>query len=262
MQLWEQGKLNLDAPIQQYVPQFPAKQWPVTARQLLGHLGGIRHYQPGEIESVKYYLNRVDPLAIFANDPLIAEPGTRYSYSTYGFNLLGAAVELVAGQPFATYLKQNVFTPAGMLSISADDTFELIPHRSRGYSLRGDGVLINCGLADTSNKIPGGGMIGTASDLVRFALALDAGRLVKPETMKLMFARQVLKDGKTTGYGLGFGIDPIDGKERVGHSGGQQGTSTYLCLYPKEGVAIAVMINRDSANAMTIANAVGRLLLP
>src|ERR1051325_3899043 len=114
MQLVEKDQIQLDAPIQKYVPTFPQKQWPLTVRQLLGHLGGVRHYQGTEIESTRHYSDRITPLKIFKDDPLLFEPGTKYSYTTYGFNLLGAAVENVTRTPFVDYLRANIFQPAGM----------------------------------------------------------------------------------------------------------------------------------------------------
>ena len=115
MQLVEKGKLDLDAPIQKYLPSFPQKPWPITARQLLGHLSGIRHYAGlEEVNSTRHYDDRLTPPQIFQNDPLLFEPGTKYSYSTYGYCLLGAAVEAAADFKFVEYLRRNVFEPAGM----------------------------------------------------------------------------------------------------------------------------------------------------
>src|SRR5579872_1442879 len=133
MQLVERGKIDLDAEVQRYLPSFPKKQWPVTIREVLGHQGGIRHYRADGSDSnnIKHYTDAVAPLEIFANDPLLFEPGTKYSYSTYGFNLLGAIVETVSGMKFTDYVRENVFKPAGMDKIAQDDHFAIIPHRAR-----------------------------------------------------------------------------------------------------------------------------------
>jgi serine beta-lactamase-like protein LACTB, mitochondrial len=261
LQLVEQGKLQLDAPIQQYVPQFPAKSWPVTVRQLLGHLGGVRHYREGEISSTRHYSDRLAPLDIFAYDPLLHEPGTRYSYTTYGYNLLGAAVELVSATPFLDYLQTNIFRPANIQSIRDDHVYALIPHRARGYALRDDGQLVNCGLADTSNKIPGGGLIGPAADLVRFALAFSNGKLVSPATVELMTRSLTTAEGKSTGYGLGFGLGELAGRPHAHHGGGQQGTTTYLLFFPREKLAVAVMMNREGAPGERLATRIAHILL-
>lgn len=251
MQLVEQGKMDLDGEIQRYVPSFPKKQWPVTVRQLLGHLGGVRHYRGDDEEaSTRHYTDRMEPLKIFAGDPLVIEPGTKYSYTTYGFNLLGAAVETASGEKFLDYVQVHIFQPAGMDHIRDDNTLAMIPHRARGYRLTANGDIENCGLADTSNKVPGGGFISTASDLVKFALAVNGGTLVKKETVELMFTSQHTRDGKPTGYGLGFRSDQLEGRKRAAHAGGQQGISTLLVLYPGEGVAVAIMVNLEGARGL------------
>ena len=258
MQLVEQGKIDLDAEIQRYVPSFPKKQWPVTVRQLLGHQGGVRHYLPdgSDLDSTRHYTDRMEPLKIFAGDALLFEPGTRYSYTTYGFNLLGAAVEAASGESLPAYFRRHIFQPAGMDSISEDDTYVIIPHRARGYHLE-NGALQNCHLADTSNKIPGGGLIATAGDLVKFGLAVDAGALVKKDTTRLMFTAQKTRDGKPTVYGMGFFI----AADSVSHAGGQQGITTNLEVFPAGNLAIAVMTNLDGARGLQpIARGIAKIL--
>ena len=263
MQLVERGKIDLDAEVQRYLPSFPKKQWPVTIREVLGHQGGIRHYRADGSDSnnIKHYTDAVAPLEIFANDPLLFEPGTKYSYSTYGFNLLGAIVETVSGMKFTDYVRENVFKPAGMDKIAQDDHFAIIPHRARGYRLA-NGVLQNCTFEDTSNKVPGGGFISTASDLVKFVMAVNSGKLVKKESAKLMFTAQKLRDGTVTGYGMGFFIREANGRLSVSHSGGQSGITTNVELFPAEDVAIAVMTNLQNARGLQpIAQGIARIVL-
>jgi serine beta-lactamase-like protein LACTB len=251
MQLVEQGKIDLDGEIQRYVPSFPKKQWPVTVRQLLGHLGAVRHYRGDDEEaSTRHYTDRMEPLKIFAGDPLLFEPDTQYSYTTYGFNLLGAAVETASGEKFLDYVQAHIFRPAGMDHIRDDNTLAIIPHRARGYRFTANGNIENCALADTSNKVPGGGLISTASDLVKFALAVNSGSLVKKETVELMLTPQHTRDGKATGYGMGFRADQLEGRKRAAHAGGQQGISTLLVLYPGDGVALAIMVNLEGARGL------------
>ena len=260
MQLVEKDRMQLDAPIQRYVPSFPQKQWPVTIRQLLGHLGGIRHYAGSqELDSTRHYSDLTEPLKIFAADPLLFEPGTKYSYTTYGFNLLGAAVESVSRMKFPDYLREHIFEPAAMSHIGPDNVYAIVPHRARGYRLAANQRLENCALADTSNKIPGGGMLSTAGDLVAFALALNSGKLVAPKTRDLMFTAQHVRDGASN-YGMGWSVAGFEGRRVVAHGGGQQGISTYLMLFPDEGLSIAVMLNRERAPAGDIANKIAAIV--
>jgi serine beta-lactamase-like protein LACTB len=262
MQLVERDRMDLDAPIQRCVPSFPVKEWPLTIRQLLCHQGGVRHYRDDEMSSARHYSDRLAPLEIFAKDPLLFEPGTKYSYTTYGYNLLGAALESAAGAPYMDYVQANIFRPAGMDHIAMDDSWAIIPHRSRGYTLAPSGELRNCGLADTSNKVPGGGLISPSEDLVRFAMALMTGKLLKPETLRMMSTPQRLKDGTVTNYGLGLMMFVINGRTAVGHGGGQQGASTLLVLYPEQELSIAVMCNRDGAAPMQIVSEIAKIALP
>jgi serine beta-lactamase-like protein LACTB len=248
LQLAERGSLDLDAPVQKYVPGFPEKPWPITSRQLLGHLGGIRHYNSvEEVNSTRHYEDLAAPLAIFQDDPLVAEPGTKYSYTTYGYVLLGAVVEGASGVRFMDYLRENIFAPAGMKRIQVDSVHAIIPHRARGYRVSKAGPVENCDLADTSNKIPGGGLSSTAEDLVRFALAVCNGKLLKPATIEEMFSRQRLKDGSRTDYGLGWNLLEVNGVQHVLHGGGQQGVATMLVMDRQRGLVVAVMSNLEGA---------------
>ena len=246
MQLAERGKLDLDAPIQKYVPAFPEKPWPITARLLLGHLSGIRHYgSEDEVNSTRRYTDLTEPLKIFAADPLLFEPGAKYSYTTYGYILLGAAVEGASGMKFTDYIRERIFVPAGMTAARADSVHDIIPRRARGYRKTPSGAVENCALADTSNKIPGGGMVSTPEDLVKFANALMQGLLVKPETREQMYTPQQTRDGKPLPYGLGWQIWQLEGRKWVMHGGAQQGISTLLVTVPADGVSVAVMANLE-----------------
>jgi CubicO group peptidase (beta-lactamase class C family) len=261
LKLAAKGKLDLDAPVQRYIPDFPKKPWPITTRQLLGHLGGIRHYRgPDEFGSTRHYGDLRSPLKIFDSDPLVAEPGAKFVYTTYGYVLIGAVIESAAGQPFVDFLTRNIFAPAGILHMQADDAFAIIRHRARGYRISSGGVLENCAFADTSNKIPGGGLSSTATDIVRFALAVREGKYFTAETMKLMFAPQRLNDGKQTQYGLGWNILRDANAELVGHGGGQQGVATFLLMDAAKGDVVALMANLEGARVDAIALQILRIL--
>lgn len=278
MQLAEQGKLDLDAPIQKYCPAFPEKPWPVTARQLLGHLGGVRHYvRPGEASGTEHFYTLADSLRIFKDDPLLHEPGTRYYYSTFGYVLLGCAVEGASGMPYERYMAERVFAPAGMTRTRTDDHFTAIPDRTRGYVVLGEqlynslpasaksnytvGGVYNSTLHDTSMKIPGGGLVSTSEDLVRFLFALRAGKLVKPDTLAQMWTPQKTKEGQATTYGLGWGISTVEGGTLIQHTGGQSGTSTVVAYRADKGVVIAVMSNLQGAGVSRLAAQIAALLL-
>jgi CubicO group peptidase (beta-lactamase class C family) len=253
LQLAEKGALDLDVPIQRYVPTFPEKPWPVTARQLLGHLGGVRHYRDDEPANTRPYGGVLDGLAFFKDDPLAAEPGTRFVYSTYGYNLLGAAVEGASGQPFFTYLHDHVLGPAGMTSTRPDEVGPIIMNRAPGYRRAASGELRNSALADVSYKVPGGGLCATAPDVARFGLALESGVLLAKETLDRMLTSQRTRSGRVTGYGLGVDISSPGKRREAWHSGGQEQVSTALFLLPEAGVSVAVLSNLEGVGGELVA---------
>src|SRR3984957_3661041 len=167
MVLWERGKLDFDTPVQKYCPQFPQKAWPITTRELLGHLGGIRSYHNGydsndpEMTDVSHHF--ADPiqdgLKLFANDPLVAQPGTTFNYSTYGYTLVGCVIEGASGEKYSDYVRDSVLVGAGMTSTRTDDHYAIVPHRAGFYAKDKSGAVVNADFLDSSYKIPGGGWL-------------------------------------------------------------------------------------------------------
>jgi len=261
LRLSRAGKIDLDAPIGRYVPSFPRKRWTVTPRLLLGHLAGIRHYKKGEIFLTRPFPDLASTLSLFAGDPLLFEPGTRYSYSTYGFNLLGRAVERVSGKSFFRALWDLVLEPAGMVRTFRDDQGAILRFRARGYRRDRRGRLLNCRLADTSNKVPGGGLVSTAEDLCRFAGALLTGRLLDRPLLEEAWTSQKTREGKVTGYGMGFQVKTWKGEKEVGHTGGQPGTSTVLYILPRKKIAVAILGNLEGRNLWSLAREAARVFL-
>ena len=258
MQLAERGRLDLDAPVQKYCPAFPEKQRPVTSRQILGHLSGIRHYKSDEeFNSTRFYPTMVEALAMFKDDPLLHEPGAKYTYTTFGYTVLGCVLEGAAGVKFADYVRENVFRPAGMERIRVDSVADLIPNRAQGYRKTSGGALQNSPLADNSYKVPGGGFVSTVEDLAKFAVALQKDTLLKRETRELMFTAQKTADGKPTTYGLGWSVGTRNGQRIAGHSGGQQRISTFLHTMPDQGLAVVLMANLEDARLGELAQQIG-----
>lgn len=262
MALVEEGMIDLDAAVQEYCAAYPEKEWPVTCRQLLGHLGGVRHYRDqAETLSTAHYFSLDAALRTFADDPLLHEPETKFHYTTFGYNLLGSVAEGAGGRSFVELLNERVVVPAGMRHTVADDHYALIPGRASGY-IRAtgrilerlpaghtlvEGALYNAPPHDTSVKIPGGGLLSTAADLVRFAIAVNTGDLLCHDTVQQMWTVQQTADGEETGYGLGWRVGEHSGRTVVSHTGGQAGTSTVLFIVPETGVVVAILCNLQYA---------------
>ena len=272
MQLVEKGKLDLDAPVQKYAPSFPIKAFPITSRQLLAHLSGVRGYIRSEGERTFHYESLTDALAIFKDDPLEHEPGTKYTYTTFGYTLLGVVIEGASGMSYPEYLREQILKPAGMLNTQVDDIYAIIPNRARGYSPRVygqfNGNWRNPALMDSSYKIPGGGLVSTVEDLARFAIAVQNGVLIKPETLEQMARNQKTRDGQETGYGYGWYVGRREGREPDGsvwHGGVQQGFTSDLWILPSKHFAVVILTNLEGGGRLgleKLANQLADIVLP
>ncbi len=246
--LHEKGLLDLDAPVQAYLPKYPQTDKPITARLLAGHLSGIRHYQAGEINSTREYPSLRAALAIFSADPLKNPPGEAYSYSTYGYTLLGAVMEAATERSFPLLMREQLFEPLEMRGAAADFNTPIIPHRARPYVYNGRQQPENAPLTDHSYKLPGGGIVATAEDLVRFGSALLEPGFLKADTLKTLFEPLKTTDGQQTRYALGWSIDrDWSGRRTIGHGGNQPGGRSHLLIYPEQRAVIAMLTNIGEA---------------
>ncbi|WNG22931.1 serine hydrolase [Cystobacter fuscus] len=245
LQLAQEGKLGLDAEIQSLVPDFPPKEWPVTVRELLGHLGGVPNYDGPESSNNVRHLDTAGALALFVQKPLVAEPGTKFVYTTWGYNLLGAAVETASGQGYGDYLREHVFEPAGMRHAALDDYRTRDRQHAVGYRLEKRQLLPSQYL-DVSSRFAGGGTRASVEDLLAFGQAMLQHQLVTADTTRLMQTSMSTRDGQLTDYGMGFATYPLRGHYTVTHAGGQPETSTLLVLLPAEDVVLALATNLEN----------------
>jgi len=250
LQLVERGKIDLDADIRDYVPYFPDKGHRITPRQLLGHIGGIPDYASEADEHLTEHKNTREAIALFADRALIAEPGTRFKYTSYGYNLLGAAIETVSGKAYGDYMREHVWGPAGMTSTRMEDPAVIIPNRVRGYRFV-DGQVRNSEFVDVSSRFAAGASRGTVPDLLRFGTALSEGRLISPASMALMRTPMRTRDGRiagfprTDGYAMGWSVLG-QGKDCVlFHDGGQPETRTMLIVSPEARLTVASAQNYE-----------------
>src|SRR5450631_3571184 len=254
LELQERGQLDLDAPVQKYCPAFPQKQSPITTRQVMGHLAGIRHYKSGsqddpEVGNTKHFDDPIQAgLDFFKNDPLVSDPGKQFHYSTQGYTLVGCVVEGASQAKYVDFVRQNVFVPAGMEHTQVDNRFAIIPYRTRFYRKTESGTVQNTDFLDSSYKIPGGGWLSSAEDMARFEAAVLNDKLIKRTTRDLMWTPLKPTDGSKDNYALGWGSWTENGLAVVGHSGGQQGTSTQFLLAPAPRAGIVVLTNMEDAD--------------
>ena len=260
--LLENRKLRLDDEIQTYVPQFPKKKWPVTLRQVMGHLAGIRN-DAGDEESLAPCERTQDGLQRFAERPLLFEPVTQYRFSSYGWILVSAAIESAGGRPFFTFMRRQIFEPLQMSATRPDSASEPIPDRATFYFPRFAGdtrygpELVREG--DYSCFAGAGAFLSTPSDMVRFGVAIDSGTLLEPATVELLQRPQRLASGADTGYGLGWKVEtvPLAGKtaRMLGHGTRRDflGGTASLMMFPERGIVVAVTANTGFADTRSMA---------
>jgi CubicO group peptidase (beta-lactamase class C family) len=259
--LLDRGQINLDAPVQQYVPSFPEKRAPISTRQVAGHIAGIRHYRGDEFLIDENYDSVEEGLSIFEEDSLLFEPGAQFQYSSYGWNLVSAVVEGASGQAFLPFMRASVFRPLSLRHTVADHTDSLITYRTRFYSVE-DGVLINAPYVDNSYKWAGGGFLSTAEDLVRFGDAMISGDFFTPAARDELFTALRTTGGERTGYGLGFFVGTDDaGRRTVGHSGGSVGGTTQFIMYPEQDVVVALIANRGGVDYRAVHRHIAALFM-
>ncbi|HXG72152.1 MAG TPA: serine hydrolase domain-containing protein, partial [Gemmatimonadaceae bacterium] len=246
--LIEEGKLDLDAPVQRYVPSFPAKRYPFTVRQLAGHLAGVRHYgNAEEFLSKQHYGSVSDALSIFRNDSLQFRPGEKYGYSTFGYVLLSAVIEGAAGEPFISFMRRRVIDPIGMSRTVPEYPDSIIPGRARFYS-RKDSLspIHNAPYVNNSNKWAGGGYLSTTEDLALFGHSMSTAGLLKRKTTDVMWTSMRTADGKPTDYGIGWSVNTDSaGRRTISHSGGSVGGTAMLVIHPEERLVFAFLFNSD-----------------
>lgn len=248
LQLAEENKLDLDDPVRKYVSYFPRKKWTVSVRHLLGHLGGISHYKNYDIEgSIKEPMDTRESTEIFADWDLVAEPGTEYNYSSYGYNLIGAAIEGAAKTPYGKYMQENIWEPLNMESTYMDDPDKVVPNRAKGYRLEFN-ELKHSEYVDISSRFAAGGKISTIPDLLNYAAGINNEKLLSEESTRLMETSMATDDGKLTGYAMGWRVEPVNGHFLAYHTGSQPETKTILLRFPALDLNIACAYNFEGGD--------------
>ena len=261
--LIEKQALKLDEAIQTYVPEFPATQYPVTVRHLMAHTAGVRNDGGDEGELFSQDCDRpAEGVQKVADDELRFEPGTQYRYSNYSWIMVSAAIETAAREPFLMFMQKQIFEPLRMDNTLADSLTETIQDRTTDYfpKFASDPRYGPDPMRDINLSCYAGSSVflSTPSDLIRFATALTDGKLLKPDTVKLLQTSQQLTTGQETGYGLGWDLETVTvaGKPTpwIGHDGDVLGgVASSLAILPEHNITIAVLANISYSDAPGLA---------
>ncbi|UCE61299.1 MAG: beta-lactamase family protein [Phycisphaerales bacterium] len=262
LQLVQSGRLSLTASVRDYVPELADQGELITIRHVLAHLSGIRHFKDAEeYFNYKHYRQLADTVEVFKDDRLVGKPNERFVLSTWGYNLLGLVIERVSSLSFGEYLRQHVFEPAGMKASGLDDPHAIIPHRARGYTGTNGQPIRNSKSVDLSVRYPGEGVLSTADDLARFAVAFNTGKLLDESLIRVMTTEHQTSSGKPTHYGLGCFVRELEGRKIVGHAGAVPQAAAILLIVPDEKLAVIILANLEQADVKTMGLEVARIML-
>ncbi len=257
-QLIQRKKLILDSTIQHYIPFFDPTKPPITIRQLASHSSGIRNYLNNEFNSNIAYSSIEQSMKVFMYDSLLFKPGNKFSYATYNYTVLSAAIEQITKTSFLDYMQKNIFNSVGMNNTVPDHKFKPLPNTAEFYNyVANDNKYKKPNEVDNSNKWAGGGFLSTPTDLVKLGNSLLYNRILNKETLAIIWEPQKLNDGKVNGtkYAIGWRNDSVklfNGSlpvQQIHHGGSASGATSLLILFPEYKMSISILANRDFASA-------------
>jgi len=253
LKLNERGLIDLDAPIQRYVASFPQKPGiSITPRLLAAHLAGIRHWTTERTPALyaRHFDDINEILELFKNDTLVAPPTTRAFYSSYGYNLLGAAIQSASGLKYQDFVRRDIIAALGLQNTGFDDVRRVLPNRAMRYSYFHPWTFVVDSSHvyrvpdwDYSHNMAGGNMYATAADLARLGRALERPGLLSQRSIDLLYARP--KVG-TVEANMSFGFfvsDSTSKHRRLSIGGSNAGLQSGLHVYPDDDLVIVVLAN-------------------
>lgn len=239
--LAEDKMIDLDTSIYNYLPDYPKKEYDFTARQLGGHLAGIRHTTDDEFKLNKR-MTITEGLDIFKNDPLLFEPSTDFHYNTLGYVLLSEVMQKATNKEFYDMVRDSIFIPLKMDNTTIDASNATSPNTTDFF--RTKRILSNP--VANEYKIAGGGFLSTSEDITKFGYELISPTLISQESLAQLATSQRLKNGNLTGYGIGFSVEKTkQNTPKYYHTGGGVGASSILMIFPEEHVVITVLTNKS-----------------
>jgi CubicO group peptidase (beta-lactamase class C family) len=246
--LADERKLDLDAPVERYLADFPHRGHGVTVRRIGAHQSGIADAFADRNYYTTVHFSSLDgAYRGIAAAPLAFTPGSRTEYATGLFTIVGRVLERIAGEDYLDLMRRRVFEPAGMKSTVPNDPRQPVSHRAAFYVPRGAGGFDPAPAFDPSFKLPGAGFLSTAEDLARFGAALLGPGLLSDGSRRELFTPVPLADGTPTRYALGFQALEEDGRRVMLQPGGGPGIAGWLAVYPDDDLVVAILSNATGA---------------
>ncbi|RYG49415.1 class A beta-lactamase-related serine hydrolase [bacterium] len=255
--LAQEGKLGLDDPAGKYLTDLPEEWRPLTLRRLLSHTAGLKDYLGAMSITETRYFPPKEIVDKMGKSKLDFAPGTSWSYSNTGYHVLSMIIEKIDGKPLAQSMQDRLFKPLGMKDTGSSLPDEVLANRARGYMRAAKGWK-NTPTINPSLAFGAGFLVSTLDDLALWQKALQSGKIPTEEMWKPV----ALNDGRLWNYGLGWMIEPIDGKTIVYHGGNTVGQSANILMMPNRREALVVLTNASGLNPGAQSRYVAGLLDP
>ena len=255
MALVEDGRVQLDASIRTYLPEAPASWQPILIRHLLSHTGGVPDYTSEQFNYRKDYTD-AELLALAYALPVEFAAGSRWNYSNTGYVVLGAMMTRLTGKPYWHFLRDRIFTPAGMPTARVITESEIVPHRASGYLPTPTGFRHQDWVAPQLNTTADGSLLLSVRDLAAWADVVRRRAVLRAESWERMLTPVTLTSGSKQPYGFAWFVDSLRGQVVYQHSGSWQGFRTQFTRYDAQDLTVAVLTNSGAADPSAIAAAV------
>ena len=262
MILVEQGKVNLNDIMLDYLPNYPQRDHKVTIDQLLNHTSGIKSYTDIEKfwEISERDLSRQEIVVLFSLEPVEFSPCENFQYNNSGYYLLGLIIENVSGMSYADFLKENVWQPLEMFDTHYLGKTKPIKNLAIGYDHK-DNEFVGARPLGMDNPFSGGSLGSSILDLLKWQTALNENKLISRQSYNKMIEPGLLTEGKHTTYGYGFFMSNLNGHRKIEHGGTINGFRAQLSTYPDDGLTVTVLCNHNSAPQAQLESQISRLML-
>jgi D-aminopeptidase len=264
MLLCEEGRASLDDPIGKHLPELHSASSGVTARQLMGHISGLRDATGirWQFSGNERAIPSAELLSLYRTiDDVNFPPGASWGYNNGGYLLLSAAIERIAHQPLEELFRTRIFEPIGMHAtvLRRLDT-DFVPNSATMHATSATGTLDRSYLAGAFAGE--GGIVSTVDDMLRWMAHMDAPVVGSPATWATIRTPQALANGTSTGYGFGLVSGEFRGARTLYHSGGLRGANAHMVKVPEARLDVVIMVNRDDALGVVLADEILAACLP
>jgi D-alanyl-D-alanine carboxypeptidase len=263
LMLVEEGKIALDDPVSKHLDGTPDSWKNIKIRHLLSHTSGIKDFINEPTASLREEITEEEVFKATAARPLNFQPGEKYAYSNTNYHLLAMIIRKLTGKPYGQFLKERIFDPLNMIDTRIMSWSEIIPNRASGYQWRSGALHNGDFVAGSILAYGGGGILSSAQDMAKWAVALDGEKLLKKSTIEKAWSASKLNSGAMSDYGLGWGVGQTNGHRTVSHSGAHMtGFTSAIIKYRDDALSIVILTNAGGANPTRIAQHVAALYNP